>query len=189
MVKVEKVINRIFSSISYILTDELWDYCVLVDVGDVDKVLECIGNKTIKAVFLTHTHFDHIYGLNQLLDIFPNVVVYTNEFGKMALSTPSYNLSTYHQDVPSFFISSPQNVHVLSDGDNVLGFSVYSTPGHDPSCLCYRIEKFFFSGDAFIPGMKTFTRFVMSDKIQAKLSLQRIKELSAGLELCAGHMV
>lgn len=187
MIKVEKIINHLFSSISYILTDELWDYCVIIDPGDFNKISEHIGDKLIKAVFLTHTHFDHIYGLNQLLEKFPNVAVFTNDFGKLALANPEYNLSSYHQENSPFIISKPQNVRVIEEGDKILGLSVFFTPGHDPSCLCYQIENFFFSGDAYIPGIKVFTRFGMSDKKQASISTHRIQELSKGLEICAGH--
>ncbi len=43
---------------------------VLVDPGDVWE-----GFKNVSAVLLTHAHFDHIYGLNELLEISPEAKV------------------------------------------------------------------------------------------------------------------
>lgn len=83
-----KVVNSIFTSYTYILPvgeKECW----LVDCGDIDKVIEA-GWK-VKGVLLTHVHFDHIYGLNELMKYMPNAVVYTNTEGQQALQNPKWN--------------------------------------------------------------------------------------------------
>ena len=66
--KVERIINTIYASNTYILYDPRYDEVWLVDAGDTNLVIEWIEkySKTLKGVFLTHTHFDHIYGLNTL---------------------------------------------------------------------------------------------------------------------------
>ena len=51
---------------------ELENYCVLIDSGcSVEKIKE-ITNKPIKAMFLTHGHFDHIpkVSAGRFLDVF-----------------------------------------------------------------------------------------------------------------------
>lgn len=66
--------NSLFNSVSYRVDQ------AVVDAGD-----EWDGFVDVKAVLLTHGHFDHIYGLNRLVEMNPDVVVYTNEAGKEAL--------------------------------------------------------------------------------------------------------
>ena len=75
-----RIVNAVFSSNTYVLREGGADWCWLVDVGDVEPVLEYIGEKgAIRGIFLTHTHYDHLYGINRMVDLFPQCVVYTLE--------------------------------------------------------------------------------------------------------------
>lgn len=80
MLKVDHVVNTIFNSITWVLSDSDSDHVWLVDCGDIKPILERVGNKEIAGVLLTHAHFDHIYGLPELLKPYPDCRVYTNEF-------------------------------------------------------------------------------------------------------------
>ena len=59
---IHRIINSVFTSNTYILTSE-GQSAFLIDIGDVQPVKELLDNdgKVVKAVFLTHTHYDHIY--------------------------------------------------------------------------------------------------------------------------------
>ena len=105
-----KVVNSIFTSYTYILPVREKE-CWLVDCGDIDKVIEA-GWK-VKGVLLTHVHFDHIYGLNELMKYMPNAVVYTNTEGQQALQNPKWNFSKYHLDQPNFIFDRPDAVRVI----------------------------------------------------------------------------
>lgn len=75
----------------------------LVDCGDVAPIvdmLSSLGDDTsmIKGVLLTHVHYDHIYGLPRLTEMFPSLRVYTNEYGKKALTDIRLNYSKYHNE-------------------------------------------------------------------------------------------
>ena len=93
MLHVDYITNSIFNSRTYILSDgsdKVW----LVDCGDVflndnDDDNDNLGrlmDSRVEGVLLTHAHFDHIYGLPSLLERFPDVAIYTNEWGKAALA-------------------------------------------------------------------------------------------------------
>lgn len=193
MLSVEYITNQVFNSRTYILTkpdnNDVW----LVDCGDIDKVREKIGEKTIVGVLLTHTHSDHIYGLQGLLNQIPDVLIYTNAYGIKALQSPKLNMSRYHSEYPDIEFVAPQNTRVLKEGDflDVLGclLKVYETPGHDPSCLTFIIENNAFTGDAYIPGIKVFTGFPHSKRAQAKESVERILKLAEGKTIFPGHEV
>ena len=157
---VDYIVNRIFNSVTYIVPINGQKDCYLVDCGDVELIIS--QGWQIKSVLLTHVHTDHIYGLNKLIDSFPNVSIYTNEYGKEALLNPKLNFSRYHEDVDDFIITRPDNVVVIKEegllhliGGNEI--NVLFTPGHDPSCLSYCVGGIVFTGDSYIPDVKIVT--------------------------------
>lgn len=176
MLTVDYFTNRVFNSRTYILSKEGSDEVWLVDCGDFDGIQERIGKKSIKGVLLTHAHSDHIYGLEEILNQYPEAKVYTNQAGVEALKSPKLNISHYHSEYPDISIDKPENITFLKDGDTfeILGcpVKVYETPGHAPSCLLYLIEDKAFTGDAYIPGVKVFTGFPHSNRKQAAESVE-----------------
>ncbi len=189
------ITNTVFSSRTYWIRAQEDENVWLVDCGDIDRVLEMLpAHARIKGVLLTHIHFDHIYGLNDLIEMMPECRVYTNRIGKSALEDPRHNFSRYHVDVEDFVFKYPGNVVIVENEDrielsNSLYASVYYTPGHDDTCLCYSVADRFFTGDALIPGIKTVTTFPHSDKKKALESERLIELISEGMVICPGHTV
>lgn len=75
---VSHIVNSIFSSRTYILSEEGNTEFWLVDCGDIPPIVDLlsfIGGRPfgLKGVLLTHAHYDHIYGLPQLMELFPQV--------------------------------------------------------------------------------------------------------------------
>ena len=196
MVKVSHIINSVFTSRTYILTQEGSSYVWLVDCGDVTPLMDMLSSvggdsSIIKGVLLTHVHFDHIYGLPRLAEMFPSLRVYTNEYGKMALTDIRLNYSKYH-NAPIVYES--ENVVTCDEGAMIELFDgvqakVYHTPGHSPSCLTYEVGNYLFTGDAYIPGIKVVTTLKGGDKVKAAESVERILRLAEGKTVCAGHEV
>jgi len=138
MINVIGIINQIFFSNSYIVYDDVnKSEAIMIDCGDLDKVLKMKKkyNTNIKCVFITHSHYDHIYGLNNLLCVYPNVEIFASERGTKGLYNTKDNLSIYFENP---FIYSGQNCRVLVNDQKcnpipkVLVDAKY-TPGHDAS--------------------------------------------------------
>lgn len=187
---VKRVINSIFSSNTYLLCNEgSLDYW-LVDVGDVDRIFALLPNAAqVRGVFLTHSHIDHIYGINELAERFPACSVYVSLRGKEGLYSDKLNFSRY-QGLPLVYRGN--HVHVLQEGSRVslwagIEMDVYETPGHDWSCLTYRSGAYVFSGDSYLPGIDVYARFPKSDKTLAAESEKRIRTLARGRVICPGH--
>lgn len=186
---IDSIVNSVYNSITYILSDSRQKGVWMVDCGDIDRlnVPEVIG------VLLTHIHFDHIYGLNLLLERFPGLTIYTNHFGKEGLLNPKINLSKYSPDIKPFILSKPEAVQTLSH-ESVLSvfdceIQILSVPGHDPSCLAYLIDGRLFTGDALIPGETVITGFPHSNRDEAKASERRLQELGKEYHILPGHAV
>ena len=166
--------NSIMNSLTYVLYREDVDYCVLIDCGNSKRLyleLEHLG-KYVKAVFLTHAHYDHIYGLNELLVRFPEVKIYTNAEGEKALYDTKLNFSKYHSEILPFVYAGHENVELLEDGMVLELFGgellrVMFTPGHDVSSISYVIGKNVFTGDSYLPGIKTVMNFPRSNRALA----------------------
>ena len=196
MLKVIHIVNSVFTSRTYILSNDENKEFWLVDCGDVPPLTELLaeqgGNLSmVKGVLLTHAHYDHIYGLPRLAEQVPSVKIYTNEIGKRALTNPRLNMSKYHDD-PIVFESG--NVVVTGEGSLIELFEgvtakVYETPGHHPSCLTFDVGDFLFTGDAYIPGVKVVTMLAGADKAVAPKSVERILKLAEGKVICPGHEV
>lgn len=187
--QISRIVNSIFTSNTFVLTDGNSQDCWLVDVGDIEPILQEVGNRRVKGVFLTHTHYDHIYGINKLVKHFPECVVYTSQHGKEGLYSDKLNFSRYHGD-PIIF--QGKNVEVLKEGEEILLFSnvkmkaIY-TPGHDWSCMSYYTDEVIFTGDSYIPNIKVITTFPKSNKTEAQVSMERILGLCKNRDVYPGH--
>lgn len=174
-------VNARFTSVTYRVGD------VLIDPGDMWD--EFCG---VSTVLLTHAHFDHIYGLNRILELNPRVRILTNESGKEMLISDRLNLSRYHGD--RFSIARTENIEIVQDmeiislGTNLSVTPVF-TPGHNPSCITWQIEDCLFTGDAYIPGIKTVTNLPGGNKQQAIESIVTIKKLAIGRRIFPGHKI
>lgn len=171
----------LFNSVSYRLED------FIVDPGDIWE-----GFEDVATVLLTHAHFDHIYGLNELMKISPGAMIYTNEFGREMLLDARKNLSFYHET--PFVFEHPESIIIVNDGDEIklgngLTAKAVFTPGHNPSCITWIIDDAIFTGDSYIPGIKTITNLPRGNKIQAIESENLIKRLAVGKTIYPGHKV
>jgi hydroxyacylglutathione hydrolase len=189
---VVQIVNSFHSSNSYILYKKEFNNTILFDCGDYESIINWhnLNNKIISSIFLTHTHFDHIYGLNNINSYFNEIEVYTSTFGKEALFDSRKNLSLYHG---KRFIFDKENIITLTNGSTIKIWDnevlkVFETAGHDKSCLTYEINQFLFTGDSYIPGLKPFIKLPNSDSTQASLSEKLIlSRINAESIVCPGH--
>jgi glyoxylase-like metal-dependent hydrolase (beta-lactamase superfamily II) len=71
---------------SYIVEGLIFDY--------IPETLSYIKQNNIqpKALFITHIHFDHIEGLQDFINAFPEVPVYASAEAKKNINNPEYTL-------------------------------------------------------------------------------------------------
>lgn len=190
---IQQVINRVFSSNTYIISTLASDDVWLVDIGDLDLIhIKLQSGKIIKGLFITHSHFDHIYGLNDLVEQYPDVKIYVSEDGAKGLYDDKKNFSLYHEASLNF---QGGNICVVQDGDRVEIFDgvfveCFHTPGHDISCMTFRCGDYLFTGDSYIPNEKPVFRLKGGNKEDYITSLEKIKKIiNQKTNLCPGHGV
>ena len=194
MIEIHDITNTIFTSKTYILSKQGEDKAWLVDIGDVEPVLSYLDERHlyVEGVFLTHAHFDHIYGLKALIRQFQECKVYCTEYAKEALASDKLNLSKYNGTPISY---SGDNIEIVHEGEKKCLFEgepemlFYETPGHNPGCLTMVMGNVAFTGDAYIPGIGVNSIPPKADKTLAKVSLERISKLAEGKKILSGHQV
>ena len=148
--KVERFLTGILSTNCYVAWNEQTKEAVIVDPAAYSKKLaEFLREEGLKpqAVLLTHGHFDHIMGLDALLEEYP-VPVYVHEAEKGLIADPKTNLSLTYTNGYVF-----EDATYVTDGQKIeaagVTFEVLFTPGHTSGGCCYyaETENMLFSGD------------------------------------------
>lgn len=134
----------------YLIINKETKEALLVDPADnalrISNVIEENGC-TLKAVLLTHGHFDHIMALNDLKKKY-NVPVYAHEEEEDVLKQSSLNMSGMVGQI----YTTQADIYV-KDGEHLklagLDVIVLHTPGHTKGGACYYFpeEKVLMSGD------------------------------------------
>lgn len=139
--KIEKFVLGSLGTNCYLIENEETKELVIVDPAVCpDYLVSHIKNAgyTPKAIFLTHSHFDHVMGIEGFVNEF-DIPVYLHEAEKELLADPQLNLSgvfgasyAYHQ------------VQCLKDGEVLveagISFKIIHTPGHTAGGCCYYVE-------------------------------------------------
>lgn len=187
---VTKIPNSFKNSNTFIIAPEGCDDVWLVDIGDSEPVLSATGDKRIEGIFLTHAHFDHIYGIKGIIDRFPDCIVYGSALCLEYLHNDKKNLSYYYQRPMALDI---ENRRMLLNGSAIkliddINIECFYTPGHSPDSACYQIENMIFTGDAYIPGIPTVTKLRGGNKSLSAISIDLIRsKINPATKILPGH--
>lgn len=134
----------------YVINEETNEAVVIDPGGTLRKIDEFIVSSgiSIKAILLTHGHFDHIMGIDDVLR-HTKAPVYILEEDLNLLSDADMNASmTFIRQGYTYSGAIP-----VKDGEVLslagYNFKVIATPGHTEGSCCYYIEsdRALFSGD------------------------------------------
>lgn len=190
--KIQKFVTGIISTNCYIVSNEDTKEAVVIDPAacppSILRYIEEEGLK-VRAIFLTHGHFDHTMGLDGFLEKF-DVPVYAHEMEENILKEPSLNLSGSYTSGYSFSKASyVQDGKVLSYAG--YDFVVLHTPGHTPGGVCYYVEKekVLFSGDTLFQNSVGRTDFPGSSMSELVRGIrEKILTLPGDVKVYPGHM-
>ncbi len=140
----------------YILGDENTREVIVIDPGgDVGKIVEMVRQMRtrVKAIVLTHAHFDHVIGVAGLKE---------DSGAPLLVGIDEAPILTSAEEQAKFFgltiPKPPPPDRLLREDDSVsvgsVELAVISTPGHTPGGICLWAEKdkALFSGDTLMRG-------------------------------------
>lgn len=123
---------------------------VVIDPGmNPKRLLDRIAGTKVEAILLTHAHFDHMGGVEELRKL-ANCPVYIHDLEADWLTDPRKNGSMRWQDVTPPLSTDPAE-YALAEGQSLelIGhtFRVMHTPGHSPGSVSFICGQHLFSGD------------------------------------------
>lgn len=194
MLEVVRFVNSRFTSNTYIIAHPEHENVWVVDPGDTDAVFEWMkthSKTVISGILLTHAHFDHIYGMNEIITRYPECVIYiANEYGKEALSNPKTNGSKY-TDEGSLVVD--ENATVLFFNETLqlwegVEMRTFNTPGHSDDSQCFIVDGMLFTGDTLIKDVRTVTKLKGGSVEKLDESMKMFAGLKGnGFKVMPGH--
>ena len=165
----------------YLLCDS--GECVLVDPGDnAAQLLQLVAESgcTLRALLLTHGHFDHYTAVSHILGTYPDLPVYIHEGDISA-----------EEEQLRFRRLSDRNQHFYAEGDEIavgsLTLRVLETPGHSRGSVVLQAGNVLFTGDTLFAGSCGRTDFPGSDPRAMRDSLRRLAALPGDYYVLPGH--
>ena len=155
MLKIGKIVMGSVQTNCYFLYQEDSKKIIVVDPADRGEYLFNAFTEAgleVAAILLTHGHFDHIWGCNQLREL-AGVQVFAFEDERELCESAKLNVSA---DVGRPYTATVD--WYLKDGETVtiegMEFKVIWTPGHTQGSCCYYFEKdnILISGDTLFEG-------------------------------------
>ena len=171
----------------YVLVDEKSGDAIAIDVGGDEGFLlmeELKNGFKIKAVLLTHAHFDHVLGAYKFYERGADVYIGKNDYD--ALFNDSLNLSSaFGFNIKPFKVKT-----ALSGGDTLkfgeIEVEVIDTPGHTKGGVTYKINDMLFCGDILFDGSFGRVDFPGGDITALCRSAQKLLSYD-GCVLYSGH--
>lgn len=119
----------------YLITDNKTGHAAVVDPAwDVDEIIQLAQQKGVQItdILLTHSHHDHINGIQQILNKYD---------AQLHLLKAEAQFWGQHTDLPTLHHGGD----VITLGDTEI--EVLHTPGHTPGSACYKINHDLITGD------------------------------------------
>lgn len=175
---------------NYLVADEKSKEAVLIDCSEtIEKLLTDIKELDVKVkyILLTHGHFDHVMGVNDMKKKL-DAKVLINEKDKSQVEMTKTILATfgiYVDQNPEYDEFIDKNTE-LKIGD--IPIKVFETPGHTEGGLSYLIENKVFTGDTLFKHYVGRTDLPGGNFAKLESSIKNILyKLDDAMEVFPGH--
>lgn len=183
--------NHPIQSSCYIVKDIEKQIVLIVDPGteDMSSIFSDELGKNNNKIILTHEHFDHIMGCNDLNDKFSTPII-CSDYCAEAIVDPKKNLSLFHNP-PGFDVKNKiscidnYNTSIMIKDINI---EFYKAQGHSLGGICFKIGNYLFTGDSLIENTKTVTKLKNGSAKKLIETLELLESMKGnGYIVCPGH--
>ncbi len=163
---------------------------LVVDPGqDADLILSFLSSRalSLKAVLLTHGHFDHVNGIPGLLAGRPDMPVYIHPLDQVMFGHP---MNRNPPEYPG--VERPSDLRDIRDAVKdfpAFNLQVLETPGHTQGSVCVKTGDLLLSGDTLFAGSCGRTDFPGGSMADMRRSLSLLARLSPEFRVVPGHGV
>jgi len=163
---------------------------VVIDPGgNAENIIQAIlaGGGSLRYIWLTHAHFDHVGAVAALYHRFGVVCNLYKSDLRLLRHAPMYALRFSGKQIenPAPFQAYDFPCQFQLGGRTV---SVLSTPGHTPGSVCYALDGFVFTGDTLLFEIVGRTDMPGGEKLTLLNSINLlVKSLSADTVIFPGH--
>ena len=172
---------------TYFLVNESSLEAVIIDGGEnykkIKQTEEALGVK-IKALLLTHAHFDHAGNAKKLQD--DGVKVYVSKIDAPKLNNDQNLSGDFGR---SFDKLIPDATFI--DGEIItecgIDFKVIMTPGHTDGSATFLVDRMLFTGDTLFLESVGRTDFVTGDREELVRSVKKLFALNGDYNVYPGH--
>jgi hydroxyacylglutathione hydrolase len=190
---IEMIKNRPIDSNCFVIYSRFLSNCIVVDPGteSCEDLLFFLKNNNLTPnyLILTHEHFDHIWGVNKLIETFNSTLVCSEKCFKF-IADKKKNLSVFYNQI-GFEIISEKNLIVTNEFVNLAGygFEFRESTGHSLGSISFWIDKNLFTGDLIIDDIKTVTKLPGGSRKQLINTLTEFDKLFKGKKMTVfpGH--
>jgi hydroxyacylglutathione hydrolase len=186
-------VNEPVSSNCYLVRDDI--FALVIDPGtrNDEELLKYVCTRLlgVEYIILTHEHFDHSAGVNSLREATGAKLVCTAECNE-AIQDSRKNYSAYWAEGKPFKVKKADKI--VTDGEtlNWRGHTLYfyQTPGHSAGSMTIRIDDTaLFTGDNYIPHMRTYTNLKGGSKEELQKTLLRYASMKQyeDMRIFPGH--
>lgn len=184
MLRIHKILPVGFAANCYLVTQD-GKNAVAIDPAQERIVAEAEKRGlTIKAVLLTHGHYDHVGGCFALSGA--GVPIYCAKAEEELVHGVDSLYVKHGAPMPDFKTEA-----TLTDGQTInlcgIQINVIATPGHTAGGLTFQIENNLFTGDTLFRGTVGRTDFHTSDADAMVRSVKKLYALPGDYTVYAGH--
>jgi hydroxyacylglutathione hydrolase len=159
---------------------------VIIDPGDnAERISDEVGDSKVIWILLTHTHYDHLQALAEIVE---------KTKAKVAVHELEAKIVEQGKTNPTYAAVKLSPVTVdkkLNDGD-VLNFGdkqieVIHTPGHTPGSCCFLVDENLFAGDTLFYENCGRIDLEGGDAKAMQASLKKFQNLHENITIHSGH--